>query len=140
MCSNPSTRIFNLATIACNLKLNRESNTNNENRQYPIPTVKYQMFGRRHSKKKSKNYHIEIRKRKWHQELDTHPRIICLGKRIIAIICGMHSQRTLLRRKRKLRRAQIETKWTNQAANLHATTFSSFVFFWTRGSTYWQFL
>lgn len=26
--------------------------------------------------------------------------------------------------KRKSRRAKIETKWTNQAANLHATTFS----------------
>jgi len=64
MCSNPSTRIFNLATIACNLKLNRESNTNNENRQYPIPTVKYQMFGRRHQQKKIQKLPYRNQKKK----------------------------------------------------------------------------
>lgn len=54
---------FNLTTITWQLRLKRESNTNNDSRQDPSPIVKYQMFGQRQLvKKKNENYHIEIRK------------------------------------------------------------------------------
>lgn len=63
---------FNLTTITWQLRLKRESNTNNDSRQDPSPIVKYQMFGQRQLvKKRTKITISKSENRKWYQE-DTH--------------------------------------------------------------------